>query len=362
MKTPRILIIAGAAGVRNTLAEIITSDGQLSLQATAADPFIAARHIADEIPNAIVLDLETPRMSGLSFLRKVMAQCPIPVVVFSTQVKEGGPELKAVMDAGAMDFLPVPEERTRDYLMASAALLLAKVKAAARLRVSEESEWTGPDVQPKLSADVILPPRPRWATVARTERVICMGASTGGTDSLQVVLGMMPPDCPGLLVVIHMPEMFTRTYADRLNGLCRIHVREAQHGDPVRAGQALLAPGDRHLLLARRGDRYVAELNDGPAVSRHRPSVDVLFRSASRSAGSNAIGVIMTGMGDDGAHGLLEMRQAGANTIAEHESTCVVFGMPKEAIRLGAAESVVPLPKIAEKVTSRCARRPGASF
>lgn len=356
MKAIRILIIAGTAGVRGTLAEIVASDPALAVMGTAADPLIAAKRIAIEIPDAIILDLETPRMSGLHFLKKLMEQCPLPVLVFSTQAQAGSPLLLEALNAGAQDGVVLPGVGTREHLRALSAELLEKIKAAARQHPPGQP-LLSQTVQPKLSADVILPPRPRWATVPQTERVVCIGASTGGTDSLQVVLKPLPTACPGIVIVQHMPEDFTDTFAQRLDSICRIAVKEAEHGDAVLPGQALLAPGSHHLLLARRGSRYVVELNAGPLVSRHRPSVDVLFRSASRSAGSNAMGILLTGMGDDGAQGLLEMRQAGAATIAEHESTCVVFGMPKEAILRGAAERVVPLPKIAEEILFPGGRR-----
>lgn len=350
MKTYRILIIAGAAGVRSTLAEIVAADATLSVMGTAADPFIAAKRISEEIPDAILLDLETPRMDGLTFLRKIMAQHPLPVVVFLTQHGEESSELLEAMHIGAMDAFVLPESGTRQHLLDLSETVLDKVKSAARRRHHDLLPLMSQIVQPKLTADVILPPRPRWATVTQTEQVICMGASTGGTDSLLVVLKKLPTACPGIVVVQHMPKDFTRSFAERLNAVCPIAVKEAEHGDPVLPGRALIAPGDRHALLVRRSNRYFVELNDGPLVTRHRPSVDVLFRSAARSAGSNAIGIIMTGMGDDGAQGLLEMRQSGANTIAEHESSCVVFGMPQEAIRREAAEIVVPLTKIADKI------------
>ena len=352
----RILIIAGTAGIRSTLAEIVASDPALSVMETATDPIIAAKRIANEIPDAIILDLETPRMSGLHFLKKLMAQCPLPVVVFATQAKAGSPVLKEALDAGALDTIMLPETGAREHLRASSADILEKIKAAAKRRMHDQP-LLSQTVQPKLTADVILPPRPRWTTVAQTERIVCIGASTGGTDSLQVVLRPLPADCPGIVIVQHMPEGFTDTFAHRLDGMCQVAVKEAEHGDPVLPGRVLIAPGSHHLLLARRSNRYVVELNDGPLVTRHRPSVDVLFRSAARSAGGNAMGILLTGMGDDGAQGLLEMRQAGALTIAEHESTCVVFGMPKEAIARGAAERIVPLPKIADEIVSPRVRR-----
>ncbi|MEO5362398.1 MAG: chemotaxis response regulator protein-glutamate methylesterase [Magnetococcus sp. DMHC-8] len=356
MKVLRVLIVAGTAGVRNTLAEIVGADQALAVMGTAADPVIAAKRIAGEIPDALILDLETPRMNGLFFLKKLMAQCPLPVVVFSTQGKTEAPLLTKALEAGAMDGILLPETGAREHLHAMADDIVARIKAAARERLHDQP-LLSQTVQPKLSADVILPPRPRWATVGQTERVVCIGASTGGTDSLQVVLRPLLPHSPGIVIVQHMPEGFTDTFARRLDSLCQIAVKEAEHGDPVLPGRALLAPGSHHLLLARRGNRYVVELNDGPLVSRHRPSVDVLFRSAARSAGPNAMGMLLTGMGDDGAQGLLEMRQAGALTIAEDASTCVVFGMPKEAIQRGAAERVVPLTKMADEIMTPGARR-----
>lgn len=354
MKPHRILIIAGAAGVRVTLAEIVASDPTLEILGAVVDPFMAAKRIANEIPDAIILDMQTPRMGGLVFLKKLMRQCPLPVVVFSTPSAEESPSmptLQEAMEAGALDVFLVPETEAKEFLRTSAADILGKVKGVIKHR-NLTSVPLSLSVQPKLTADVILPPRPPWSTVRTTKKIVCIGASTGGTDSLQVVLKKMATDCPGIVIVQHMPENFTNTFAQRLDTLCDISVREAQQGDLVLPGHALVAPGDQHLLLVRRGDHYAVELKKGPLVSRHRPSVDVLFRSAARSAGKNAIGVLLTGMGDDGAQGLLEMRQAGAHTIAEHESTCVVFGMPKEAINRGGAVFVVPLQKIAAQIVS----------
>ncbi|MBF0262243.1 MAG: chemotaxis response regulator protein-glutamate methylesterase [Magnetococcales bacterium] len=312
---------------------------------------IAAKRISNEIPDAILLDLETPRMSGMRFLKKLMAQCPLPVIVFSSEQQAGSQVMNDALEMGAMDILVLPATGAREFLHQSAPMIQPKLKEVARQRHGGKETFSK-TVQPKLSADVILPPRPRWSTVPKTERIICIGASTGGTDSLQVVLRPLPADSPGILIVQHMPDGFTDTFAKRLDSLCNIRVKEAAHGDAVLPGRALLAPGSHHLLLARRGDRYVVELNDGPLVTRHRPSVDVLFRSAARSAGNNAMGILLTGMGDDGARGLLEMREAGSPTIAEHESTCVVYGMPKEAIQRGAAEKIIPLHKIAQEIIS----------
>ncbi|MBF0140744.1 MAG: chemotaxis response regulator protein-glutamate methylesterase [Magnetococcales bacterium] len=350
MKIIRVLIVTGAVGMRNTLGEIVASGENLSVMGTVTDPYVAAKFIAEEIPDVILLDLETPNMDGLTFLKKIMTQCPLPIIVFSIHAAEGSLDFEAALQAGAWDFLILP--RTRTHLLKLSATILETVETAGKMGRHSQGELLSHTVQPKLSADVILPPRPRWATVGQTERIICMGVSTGGTDSLQVVLQELKPDCAGIVIVQHMPKEFTHTFSERLHALCEIAVKEAEHGDLVLPGTALVAPGSHHVLLVRRKDHYAVELNDGPLVTRHRPSVDVLFRSAARVAGSNALGIIMTGMGDDGARGLLEMRQAGARTIAEDESTCVVFGMPQEAIRLGGAEMVVPLDKIADRITA----------
>ena len=349
MNPLRILIIAGSAGIRGALAEIVSQDPNLEVMGTAADPFIAAKRISDEVPDAIILDMETPRMDGLTFLKKLMLQVSLPVLMMTTKAEEGSPPVLAALEAGAVDVIVLPNLGTRVHLLAAAGAIRDKVKAAVK-RHLRNPRLPSQTVEPKLTADAILPPPPRWAKVKPTELVVCVGASTGGTESLRVVLEMLPADCPGIVIVQHMPLNFTATFARRLDALCQISVKEAVNGDAVLAGQALIAPGNRHALLGRRGARYFVELKDGPPLSRHRPSVDVLFRSAARSAGRNAVGVIMTGMGDDGARGLLEMHQTGALTIAEHESTSVVYGMPKEAIGRGGVDLILPLPKIAEQI------------
>jgi two-component system chemotaxis response regulator CheB len=355
MTALRILIVAGAAGIRGALAEIMAQDPALEIMATVADPFMAARRMRDEAPDAIILDMETPRMGGVTFLRKLKEQSSLPVVMISTRV--GEPAAAEAMEAGAADVILLPPVGTRAYLIANAGAIRDKVKAAIKRHLRRPPQAPSQIAQPRLTADAILPPAVRWATVKPTEPVICIGVSTGGTDSLRVVLEMLPPQSPGIVVVQHMPKEFTATFARRLDASCRIAVKEAEDNDPVLPGHALIAPGDRHILLARRGGHYVVELRDGPLVSRHRPSVDVLFRSAARSAGKNAVGVIMTGMGDDGARGMLEMHQAGAATIAEDESTAVVYGMPKEAIARGGVDVVVPLPKIAGQALALAAKR-----
>jgi len=354
----KVLIVDDSATVRATMTEVLSSDPEIEVMGAAADPYHAAKLIQEEVPNVIVLDVEMPRMDGITFLRKLMAQRPLPVVMCSSLVEEGSQALMDALDAGAVDIILKPKMGTRDFLLESQTRICDAVKAAgiARLRKKEKVFGTlsGREVPPKLSADAVLPKPTGWASIKTTEKVVCMGASTGGTESLRVVLERLPADSPGICIVQHMPESFTNAFARRLNGLCDVEVKEAEDGDTVTRGRVLIAPGNKHMLLQRSGTRYYVEVKDGPLVTRHRPSVDVLFRSAAHSAGGNAVGVLMTGMGDDGAQGLLEMRQAGAYTVAEDESTCVVFGMPKEAIARDAAMGVVPLHDIAAEILNLC--------
>ncbi|MBF0212482.1 MAG: chemotaxis response regulator protein-glutamate methylesterase [Magnetococcales bacterium] len=353
-KKIRVLIVDDSASVRVTLSEILSSDPEIEVMATAADPYAAAAHIQNEVPDVITLDIEMPRMDGISFLRKLMAQRPLPVVMCSSLVEEGSQALMDALDAGAIEAILKPRLGSRQHLLDYRVRICEAVKAAAAAKVGVRRGRASLTAQPKLTADAVLPPPTERMVRATTEKVICIGASTGGTEALRVVLEALPADAPGVVVVQHMPESFTTSFAKRLDGLCQVSVKEAEDGDMVLTGRVLIAPGNLHMLLHRSGSRYRVEVREGPLVSRHRPSVDVLFRSAARAAGPNAIGVILTGMGDDGAQGLLEMRQAGAQTLAEDESTCVVFGMPKEAIRRGAAQAVHPLEKIAGEVLKRC--------
>ncbi len=351
----RVLIVDDSAVVRQTLAEVLGSDPEIEVLATAADPFIAAKRIQAEVPDVITLDVEMPRMDGITFLRKLMAQRPIPVVMCSSLTEAGSATLMQALEAGAVDVILKPRLDTAQYLREARVRICDAVKAAAQARLPRMPRRQGsPAHAPpaeKLNADVMLPPPVAGHAMARTtETVVCIGASTGGTESLRVVLEALPAACPGIVIVQHMPEKFTEAFARRLDGLCELEVKEAADGDAVLRGRVLIAPGNRHMLLQRSGARYHVAVKDGPLVSRHRPSVDVLFRSAAHIAGGNALGIIMTGMGDDGAHGLLEMRQAGAATVAQDEATSVVFGMPKEAIALGAAERVLPLERLAAEI------------
>jgi len=348
----KVLIVDDSALVRQTLKSLLSGDPDIEVMGTAADPFVAAERMRSEVPDVITLDVEMPRMDGLTFLQKLMSQHPIPVVMCSTLTTAGCDATLRALEYGAVEIITKPKVGTKAFLEESEVRLRDVVKAAARARVQRRSARTL--AAPKLTADAVLPrARTTAVTFDTTDKVVVIGASTGGTEALRELLMAMPPDAPGIVVVQHMPEKFTAAFARRLDGLCAIEVKEAEDNDTVVRGRALIAPGNRHMLLKRSGTRFYVEMNDGPLVSRHRPSVDVLFRSAARSAGPNAVGVIMTGMGDDGAEGMSELHEAGAWTIAQDEATCVVFGMPNEAIKRGGVEQVVPLPHIAHEVLRR---------
>ncbi len=345
----RVLIVDDSAVVRQTLREVLSTDPEIEVIATASDPFVAAERISEQLPDVITLDIKMPRMDGLTFLKKVMSQHPIPVVICSSLAGEGTQSALKALELGAVDVVAKPRLGARQFLEDARVILCQTVKAAARARV--QSLRPSQTVEPKLSADAILAPA-SGAMAETTEKVVVIGASTGGTEALKSLLEGLPPDCPGIVIVQHMPELFTRAFANRLDGLCAITVKEAETNDSVIRGRALIAPGNHHLLLKRSGARYYVEIKDGPLVCRHRPSVNVLFRSAARYAGRNAIGAILTGMGDDGAHGMLEMKQAGAATLAQDEASCVVFGMPKEAIKLGGVDRVLPLHSMGQVIIS----------
>jgi len=347
-----VLIVDDSAVVRQTLSALLADDPDIEVMGTAADPFAAAAKMKERAPDVLTLDIEMPRMDGLTFLQKLMAQHPIPVVVCSSLAEEGSDSALRALDLGAVGIFCKPTLGTQQALREAQAELRTMVKMAAEVRLQARP---APVVhQAKLSADAILPPVRGQAMLRTTERVVVVGASTGGTEALRVYLEAMPADAPGMVIVQHMPERFTAAFARRLDGLCAMEVKEAVDGESVVRGRALIAPGNRHTLLKRSGARYFVEVRDGPLVSRHRPSVDVLFRSAARYAGANAVAVIMTGMGDDGARGMSELRQAGAVTLAQNEETCVVFGMPQEAIKLGGVERVLPLDGLAPEVLRRC--------
>lgn len=348
----RAMIVDDSASVRMALSEILSADPQIEVIATAADPFIAAQRLRKEVPDVIFLDIEMPRMDGLTFLRKIMAQRPIPVVICSTIAQAGSETFLAALEAGAVDIVPKPAVNTAQALQETGAHIRQVARAAAQARLRGRVAPAPLLAEGKLTADAVLPVEPRagGAGVPATEPLVCIGASTGGTEAIREVLLPLTPDCPGIVIVQHMPEKFTGAFARRLDGLCAIQVREAAGGERVVAGQALIAPGGHHLAVVRSGTHYTVRVIDGPPVSRHRPSVDVLFRSAAQQAGGNALGVLLTGMGDDGARGLLELRHAGADTVAQDEDSCVVFGMPKEAIARGAACRVLPLARMAREI------------
>jgi len=344
-KKIRVLVVDDSAVARQTLEEVLSSDPEIEVMATASDPYIAAEKILREVPCVITLDVEMPRMDGLTFLQKIMTQHPIPVVICSSLTDDGSETALKALEYGAVEIIQKPRIGTKQFLEESKVRICDVVKAAAQARVRRISGIPRTSA-PKLSADVILGKAASYAMEKTTDKVVVVGASTGGTEALNNFLQAMPLDAPGIVIVQHMPEHFTRAFATRLDAFCRISVKEAENDDTIIRGRALIAPGNRHLLLKRSGARYYVEIKDGPLVSRHRPSVDVLFRSAARYAGKNSIGVIMTGMGDDGARGMLEMKEAGAYTIAQDEESCVVFGMPKKAIEMHAVDQVLALDAI----------------
>jgi two-component system, chemotaxis family, protein-glutamate methylesterase/glutaminase len=341
----KVLIIDDSAMVRQVLTDILSSDQDIEVIGTASDPYIAAKKMREEIPDVITLDVEMPKMDGVTFLQKIMQQHPIPVVICSSLTGNRSETTMKVLEYGAVEIIQKPALGTKEYLRDSAIRICDCVKAASMVKVKKISKTK--EIMKKLTADAILPKAINSAMVKTTEKVVAVGASTGGTEALRVLFEGLPMDCPGIVVVQHMPENFTKAFAKRLDSLCQPTIKEASNNESVLRGQILIAPGNHHMLLKRSGAKYYVEIKEGPLVSRHRPSVDVLFRSAARYAGKNAIGVIMTGMGDDGAKGLLEMKEQGAFTIAQDESTSVVFGMPQEAIKLNAVDKVLPLDKIA---------------
>ena len=348
-KKVEVLIVDDSAVVRRTLSEILSSDPDIEVIATASDPFIAAEKIRKVLPDVIMLDIEMPRMDGITFLHKIMTQHPIPVVICSSLTDRGAETTLKALEYGAVEIIQKPRLGSRQFLEESRIRICDAVRAASRVRLRAIPAKSY-EVLPKLTADVVIAKPTARAMIETTEKIVVVGASTGGTEALRVLLGAMPLDAPGIVIVQHMPEHFTAAFAKRLDGLCRVTVKEAEDNDTVIRGRALIAPGNRHTLLKRSGARYFVEVKDGPLVCRHRPSVDVLFRSAARYAGNNAIGVIMTGMGDDGAKGMLEMKNMGTYTIAQDEHTCVVFGMPHEAIKLKAVDKVLPLGAIAAAI------------
>lgn len=364
------MIIDDSAVVRETLQRVLSEDPDIEVVGTASDPYIAARKLQSLLPDVITLDIEMPRMDGLTFLQKLMSQHPLPVVICSSKAEGGSGNALRALEYGAVDIIEKPKVGTKQFFLESRTQVCDVVKAAASARLSKlrsvkvtSTRRTPPPpptvsrdtggafgTQPKLTADAVLSLPKNSQVIETTEMIVVVGASTGGTEALRVFLEALPPDAPGIVIVQHMPEKFTAAFATRLDGLCRISVKEAENNDTIIRGRALIAPGNKHTLVKRSGARYYVEVREGPLVSRHRPSVDVLFRSAARYAGKNTVGVIMTGMGDDGARGMLELKNTGAYTIGQDEETCVVYGMPHEAFKLNAVDVQRPLDKIAAEV------------
>ena len=355
MKTKiRVHIVDDSAVVREVLTTVLSKAGDIEVLHASQDPVFALERMQRDWPDVIILDIEMPRMDGLTFLRKIMRERPTPVIICSSLAEEGMPVTLQALEAGAIASVTKPKIGLRSFLSESGQQLIDEVRAARGARLSNlrpaADTPTGLENRVKLTADAMLQ-APSGRTMFRTtERIVAIGTSTGGTQALEYVLPRLPRDCPGIAVVQHMPEAFTASFARRLNQLSQIEVKEAASGDRLVAGLALIAPGGKHLMVVRSGTQYVAEVKDGPLVSRHRPSVDVLFRSVAVCAGANATGIIMTGMGDDGARGLKEMKDSGARTVAQDEASCVVFGMPRVAIEMGAADHVLPLAQIPKAV------------
>jgi two-component system chemotaxis response regulator CheB len=353
-----VMIVDDSAVVRQVLSALLNGAQGIVVSHAVANPLLAIERMKTQWPDVIVLDVEMPRMDGITFLRKIMAERPTPVVICSTLTEKGAQTSMDALAAGAVAIITKPRLDLKQFLHDSADELVSAVRAAAGANVRRlASRAAAPPPQPtvKHNADVILPPAEGRAVLQTTERVVALGTSTGGTQALEEVLTALPRVCPGIVIVQHMPEKFTAAFAARLDSVCQISVKEAANNDRVVPGRALIAPGGKHMLLRRTGAYYFVEVVDGPLVNRHRPSVDVLFRSVARCAGANALGVIMTGMGDDGAAGLLEMLKAGARTLAQDEASCVVYGMPKEAVKRGGVEKTLPLGQIYREILQQLA-------
>ncbi|PLL12625.1 chemotaxis response regulator protein-glutamate methylesterase [Tabrizicola sp. TH137] len=351
-ETAKVLIVDDSASARAMLRAIVESDPGLSVMAMCIDAFEAAKVMRDGLPDVILLDLELPGMDGMTFLKKIMAQKPLPVVICSGLTARGSDQSIAALEAGAVDVILKPSAGDERARAEAQVRICDALRAAAQTRGGRAGLLPGAlrAPGPKLTADEILPPPNLSRPVPTTEPIVCIGASTGGTEALRQVLVALPPDAPAICIVQHMPAGFTAAFARRLDGLCKVKVSEAVDGASVGQGEVLIAPGDQHMVLRRLTGGYRVSVVQGPYVSRHRPSVDVLFRSAAGAAGANALGVILTGMGDDGARCLGEMKAAGCTTIAQDEASSVVYGMPREAVRMGSAGQTLPLDKMAAAI------------
>jgi len=352
LKKIKVMVVDDSAVVRQVVTSLLDGDPAIEVICAVADPILAIARMKMQWPDVIVLDIEMPRMDGISFLKKIMAERPTPVVICSKLAVSGAKMSITALSAGAVATITKSNIGLKKFSVDASDDLVSVVKAAARTNMKSLRTPIG---TAKNDANITMPAPDKAsdkhrAILRTTERVVALGASTGGTQALELVLASLTRVTPGVIIVQHMPEKFTADFSKRLNSVCKIEVKEAQNNDRVMPGRALIAPGGRHILLRRTDAQYYVEVMDGPLVNRHRPSVDVLFRSVARCAGPNALGVIMTGMGDDGAAGLLEMRNAGAHTVAQDEDTCVVFGMPKEAIKRGGVEKVLSLSMIVREI------------
>lgn len=350
MKKIKVLLVDDSAVVRQVLMGILGDEPDIQVIGAASDPLFAMDKLAKEWPDVIVLDVEMPRMDGITFLKKIMAERPTPVVICSSLTEKGAETTLQALAAGAVEIITKPKVGLKTFLQESAAELVMAIRAASHANVRRLGGTVAPQHAQAFKASTTSEPvsaaSASHAMAQTTERIVAMGTSTGGTQALETVLVSLPRVCPGIVIVQHMPEKFTASFAERLNSLAQIEVREAKNNDRVIPGLALIAPGGKHMMIKRSGAYYHVDVVDGPLVNRHRPSVDVLFRSVAKYAGRNATGIIMTGMGDDGARGLKEMFDAGSMTVGQDEETCIVYGMPKEAVKLGAVKRVLPLQDI----------------
>ncbi len=350
----KVLVVDDSALIRQLLTEILNTDREIEVVGTAQDPYRARDKIKELNPDVLTLDVEMPRMDGLTFLRNLMRLHPMPVVMISSLTERGADITLQALELGAVDFVSKPKIDVAHSLAEYSEDIIAKVKAAARARIRTglETPVALKEVAPKLSADAVLGAGPRSRPFKTTDKIIAIGASTGGTEAIKEVLMRLPADTPGIVISQHIPEAFSAPFAARMNNASAMTVCEAADGQQILPGHVYIAPGSHHLLVERSGARYICRLNDGPPVNRHRPAVDVMFRSVAQNAAGNAVGVLLTGMGDDGARGLKEMHEAGAATIAQDEKTSIVWGMPGEAVRLGCVDAVLPLDKIASRILS----------
>jgi two-component system, chemotaxis family, protein-glutamate methylesterase/glutaminase len=346
----KVIIVDDSASVRQALSDILSSNKSIEVLNASSDPIIAMKHMEKEWPDVIISDIAMPRKDGLTFVREIMATHPTPVIICSSLTEENADISLEAMAAGAVTVISKPKIGARDFLHDSALLLIESVKSAATANVKNfDLKASVKKIKPKQAAIATSPP-PKKSSSEITEKIIAIGASAGGTQAIETVLVSLPDDLPGIVIVQHMPEKFTEAFAKRLNSFCAVTVKEAEDNEIIEKGVVLIAPGNYHLTIKKNVNGYIASVKNGPLISRHRPSVDVLFRSVAQHASANALGIILTGMGDDGAMGLSEMKAAGAKTIAQDKKTSVVFGMPAEAIKKGGVDKVVPLDDIYKEI------------